>query len=307
MRVLFLGITQFAVKGLKHLINKGYTPVGVVVIALANQDITNIRQICTNQNIPVYCFNDINNEQFIEIVQNELKPDLLLAFTFSQKLKPALYNLAKYAINMHPSYLPNYRGNNPYFWTISNGETATGVSFHFLNENFDEGDIIAQEEVPILPDDTCGQVIARQEPVALKLLDSILDKCARQEVLPRMEQVAGTFKKSPKPTVKDLFIHWEKNSKEIIDRIRALNPYTGAYTQFKNVVLAIYKASITQYASAETPGTIIAFAPEGPIIKTGDSAITIKILTVGKKYLLSGNDFIEYEKVQIGDKFKTWE
>ena len=307
MRILFFGITQFAVKGLKHLINSGYKPVGVVVIAIENQDISTIRQICTEQKIPVYCFDDINVQSFIDIVKTQLKPDLILTFTFSQKLKPELYTLAKYAINMHPSYLPAYRGNNPYFWTIANGETSTGVSYHFLNEDFDEGNIISQETVPILIDDTCGQVVARQEPVALKLLDSILNLCSNNIPLPSSVQPEGTFPKAPKPGVRDLFIHWDWNSKKIINRIRSLNPYTGAYTQYKNVVLAIYKASITQYTSAYPTGTVIAFAPEGPIVKTGDSAVIVKIVTVGKKYLLSGNDFIEYEKVKIGDKFKTWE
>ncbi len=78
MRILMFGITQLAVKGLKRLILLNQHPIGMVVSPIYNQDIENIKLICHENNIPVYCFDDINNSEFISIVAREIKPDLLL-------------------------------------------------------------------------------------------------------------------------------------------------------------------------------------------------------------------------------------
>ncbi|MDD5457240.1 MAG: methionyl-tRNA formyltransferase [Candidatus Margulisbacteria bacterium] len=307
MKILLFGITQFAVKALKKLILLKQIPDGVVLNQFYSQDIETINLICKDHNIPVYSYEKINNPQFIDLVKHVIKPDLLLVFTFDQKLSPEIYESARYAINMHPSYLPYYRGNNPYFWCIANGEEYTGVTLHFITENFDSGEIIYQEKVPIHPDDTCGMVIAKQEIVAIDLLEKLLTHIQSGEELPRQPQLQGNFPKAPKLQVQDCFIHWDWTSQKIVNHIRALNPYTGSYTQYKNTVLAIYDGSATNYESNDEPGTIVSFSAEGPLIKSGNGGVILKILTCGKKYLLSGNDFIEYEKVQIGEKFATWE
>ncbi len=307
MKILFFGVTQFSVKGLKKLLLLKQEVVGVVVIPIHAQDIDNLKLICNDAKIPVYSFENVNDPALLDIVATELKPDLILTFTFPNKLSPEFLGLAKYALNMHPAFLPHYRGNNPYFWPIANGETETGVTFHFLNEHFDEGDIVLQEKVVISLNDTCGSVISKQEDVACHLLENILELLSQGKELPRHQQPLGDFPKAPKLALKDYFIHWDWDSKKITDRIRALNPYTGAYAQYKNSVLAIYEARATGYESADEPGVIVALSQEGPLVKSGNGAVILKILAVGKKYLLSGNDFIEYEKVNVGDKLIFWE
>ena len=60
----------------------------------------------------------------------------------------------KGVINIHPSLLPKYRGLAPYFWSLINGETETGVTIHWVDKGFDTGDILVQQSVPITPNDT---------------------------------------------------------------------------------------------------------------------------------------------------------
>ncbi|WP_130472396.1 methionyl-tRNA formyltransferase [Candidatus Magnetaquicoccus inordinatus] len=307
MKVLLFGITQFATRGLKRLIQLNHIPVGMVVMPHSTQDIDNIRLICQDYKIPVYAPASVNTPEFLSIVQNDLKPDLILTYTFSERLSMALIGSAPFAVNMHPSYLPYYRGNNPYFWPIANGETSTGVSYHFLSEYFDEGDLIFQQHVPIHPGDTSGLVIHHQEIVAADLLEKLMNLLTAGLPLPRNPQPQGDFVKAPKPTLQDYFIQWQWPSEKIINRIRALNPFTGAYTQYKNTVLAIYQASPSSYGLHSEPGTIVSLSPEGPLVKTGNGVVILKILTAGKKYLLSGSDFIEQEHLQVGDKLISWE
>jgi methionyl-tRNA formyltransferase len=307
MRILLFGITQFATKALKKLISDGFPPVALVTASFSTQDIQTMKLICKNNHIPVYQFADVNSPEFIKIVRDELQPHLLMTFTFPQKLSPELINIPKIAINMHPSLLPDYRGGNPYFWPIANGEDHSGISFHFLDNDWDTGDIIIQKKVPISPFDTSGLLVARQEVVAMELLDHLLKLIVAGDPLPQTKQPTGNFKLAPKTTITDTFINWHWPVHTILNRIRALNPYSGAYLRYKNIILAVYQATRSQYQSVADPGTIIALAESGPVVKASDGAVLLQILTVGKKYLLSGADFIEHEKVIVGDKFIPYE
>jgi len=69
-----------------------------------------------------------------------------------QRIKKDLLNLAqKAAINIHSSILPRYAGLAPYYWVLVNGEPETGVSVHYMTENFDEGNIIVQKKSVVRP------------------------------------------------------------------------------------------------------------------------------------------------------------
>jgi methionyl-tRNA formyltransferase len=304
MRILFFGITQLAVKALRQLIADNKKPVAVVVSSTNNNDIYNVRLICKDNNIPVYAFEDINCQEFLSIVKNELKPDLILTYTFSQKLSDELINSATWAINMHPALLPNYRGANPYFWTIANGETKTGITFHFLNNRFDEGDIITQAEIPIFDRDTCGIIMNKQEKLGSSMLEEIFDML-ENNIIVRTPQPQGDFPKAPKVNLKETFIQWDWPVKKIINRIRALNPFNGALVQYRHQLVGIYEATSTSYVydPDKDNGTIITLTPEGPMVKCSDGSLIIRICVVGKKYLLSGTDFIEHEKIKEGERF----
>ncbi|MGV2436890.1 MAG UNVERIFIED_CONTAM: hypothetical protein LVT10_20020 [Anaerolineae bacterium] len=64
----------------------------------------------------------------------------------------------------HDSLLPAYRGFSPTVWAIINGEDHTGVSLFHASEAYDTGDIIAQQRVPITPDETIGEVVEHAHP-----------------------------------------------------------------------------------------------------------------------------------------------
>ncbi len=87
------------------------------------------------------------------------RPDFLFSFYYRLMLKPALLASApRGALNLHGSLLPKYRGRVPVNWAIIHGETQTGATLHYMTERPDDGDIVAQSAVPILPDDTAKEV-----------------------------------------------------------------------------------------------------------------------------------------------------
>ncbi len=71
---------------------------------------------------------------------------------------PLLATARRGALNMHGSLLPRYRGRAPVNWAVLHGERETGATLHYMTEKPDDGDIVAQTAVPILPDDTAREV-----------------------------------------------------------------------------------------------------------------------------------------------------
>lgn len=101
--------------------------------------------------IPVFRTKNINSEAGLKFLA-QLKPDILLAANFNQKIHPPIIALpAIAAINLHPSLLPGYRGVDPVFAALFAQEKSLGVSIHYIDEDFDTGAILRQAEMPADP------------------------------------------------------------------------------------------------------------------------------------------------------------
>ena len=108
--------------------------------------------------LPVAAPPDPNAEHFVAQVAG-LKPDLLFSFYYRLMLGPALLEIPRHgALNMHGSLLPRYRGRVPVNWAVIRGERETGATLHYMVAKPDAGDIVEQQSVPILPDDTALEV-----------------------------------------------------------------------------------------------------------------------------------------------------
>jgi len=104
-----------------------------------------------------------------------LKPDFLFSFYYRRMLGPALLAVpSRGALNMHGSLLPKYRGRAPVNWAVLHGETETGATLHYMTAKPDAGDIVAQERVPILPDETAKDVFDKVTVAAETALDRVL-------------------------------------------------------------------------------------------------------------------------------------
>jgi methionyl-tRNA formyltransferase len=159
------------------------------------------------------------------------KPDFLFSFYYRSMLKDALLALpAKGALNMHGSLLPKYRGRVPVNWAIIHGERETGATLHYMIDKADSGDIVAQQAVPILPDDT-GKDVFDKVTVAAELALSRALPALLAGNAPRVKQdaSAATYYGGRKP--EDGTIDWSKSAIAIHNLVRAVAPpYPGAFT-----------------------------------------------------------------------------
>jgi len=104
-------------------------------------------------NIPLYILKDINSQEALRILKM-LEPDILISVAASQIFKKDAIRSSKHTINIHAALLPHNKGMMPSFWALANGETETGITVHYVDEDIDAGDILFQRAFEISPDDT---------------------------------------------------------------------------------------------------------------------------------------------------------
>lgn len=105
--------------------------------------------------------------------------DLVVLAGFMRVLKePMLNTFPRRIINIHPSLLPKFGGVEAWKQALEAGEKVTGCTVHFVDAGIDSGDIIAQREVPILPDDTAETLHARIQVAERELLPEVIGRFA---------------------------------------------------------------------------------------------------------------------------------
>ncbi|TMH14672.1 MAG: formyltransferase, partial [Betaproteobacteria bacterium] len=160
-RAVVFGYHNVGVRCLRTLIAAGVD----VPLVLTHEDnpaetiwFDSVARTAAEYDIPAISPADPNAADAVERVA-ACKPDFLFSFYYRTMLKTPLLALQHGgALNMHGSLLPKYRGRVPVNWAIIHGETETGATLHYMLDQADSGDIVAQQAVPILPDDTAKEV-----------------------------------------------------------------------------------------------------------------------------------------------------
>ncbi|MGA7966462.1 MAG: formyltransferase [Gammaproteobacteria bacterium] len=160
-----------------------------------------------------------------------LRPDFLFSFYYRYMIPAAILETAvRGALNMHGSLLPHYRGRAPVNWAVLAGETETGASLHYMTAKPDAGDLVGQESVPILPNDTAAEVMTKVTVAGERLLWRLAPQLA-DATAPRapLDLKAGNYCGRRRP--EDGRIDWQRGAREIHNLVRAVAPpYPGAFT-----------------------------------------------------------------------------
>ena len=160
-----------------------------------------------------------------------LAPDFIFSFYYRAMLEAPLLALARHgALNMHGSLLPRYRGRAPVNWAVLHGERRTGATLHYMADKPDAGDIVAQQAVPILPDDTAKDVFDKVTVAAEICLDDVLPALLAGTAPRRSNDIArGSYFGGRKP--EDGRIDWSQSAPAVHNLVRAVAPpYPGAFT-----------------------------------------------------------------------------
>jgi len=201
-----------------------------------------VAELARTHGIPVITPADPNQGEIASRVA-ALRPGFLFSFYYRKMLGPGLLAAAgRGALNMHGSLLPRYRGRVPVNWAVIRGETETGATLHYMVEKPDAGDIVDQQAVPILPDDTAGEVFDKVTVAAELVLHRSLPGLVGGTAPRRAQDLAaGSYFGGRKP--EDGRIDWSSTAGAVHNLVRGVAPpYPGAFTDLDGKRLRVLRS-----------------------------------------------------------------
>ncbi|MDD5506340.1 MAG: methionyl-tRNA formyltransferase [Candidatus Omnitrophica bacterium] len=311
MKIIFLGSSNFAVPSLEALLKSPQKVCCVVTqpdkkkgrhLRLAATDVKSVAQ---KAGLHIFQPIDVNSPESARYIA-KFDPDLLVVVAYGQILSQRILALPKiFALNIHASILPKYRGAAPISWAIIRGEKTTGITVIQLTEKMDAGPMLLQKEIAISEDDDSLTLENKLRYLGANLLLEALHKIKEKTCkLTAQDERKATL--APKLKKNDGYIDWNKTAFEILNLIRGSLPWPGAFTYYKDRLLKISKAGIGPFVPRKTGaqgGGLVLNADKDLEIMADGSSLLIKELQPESKKKMSAAEFISGYKVKAGEIF----
>jgi methionyl-tRNA formyltransferase len=297
MRVLFIGTGEIGVPTLRALLKSEHQVVGVVT----QPD----KPVGRDQRIEPPPIKKAVGATKMSILQpariktaadeiRALQPDVIVVMAYGQILPREILEIPKIAcLNLHASLLPRWRGAAPIQGAIAAGDGETGITVMAMDEGLDTGDILLQRKIDIRPNDTGGSLHDRLGEIAPEaLLESL--RMLESGTAPRVRQDKSLATLAPKLEREDGRIDWNEPAEAIERKIRAFNPWPGAFTNMSGRNLKVFSAKVVDLSGK--PGTILRSKNE-IVIAAFEGALSLGEVQLEGKQRMSAAEFAR------GDRF----
>lgn len=294
LKIVFMGTPEFGLKALECLYNT-YDVIAVVCQPdrPSNRGVvkfSKIKEFAINNNIKVFQPSNIK-EEYKDIL--ELEPDMIITCAYGQIIPKEMLDYPKYGcINIHASLLPKLRGGAPIHRAIIEGHKKSGITIMKMSLKMDAGDIISQEAVDILDSDTVGILHDKLSDIAgkiiIKTIPDIINGTATYTKQNESEVTFGFV-----ITKEDEHIDFHQTSREVVNRIRGLNPFPGAYAILEGKIVKLWFSRVGNNVSSHTIcGEIINLYEDGIGVKTENGEVIITELQVEGRKRMDTKDFL---------------
>ena len=288
MRILFVGTVEFSRHCLEELLDHAAPHDGQVVAVLTldpaqangHADYTDLAHVIDGQSIPLHRIRDINAPHAVELIRS-YTPDVLCVFGWSQLISKTVLEIPPLGcIGAHPALLPHHRGRHPIIWALVEGLSESGLTFFYLDERADHGDILWQRAFPITLQDDAASVYARVTSLAREAIREFLPQLA-QGTAPRRPQDHRQATYWRKRHAQDGEISWEAPTLHSYNLIRALaHPYVGAHTSYQGQRLRVWRSALPDGplpdgAERLVPGTVLLAGGKGLVVRTNDGYLRL--------------------------------
>lgn len=261
MKVIIAGYDKMMAALVNGVLDNGHEVVGIIRIDRVrykpltlffkdifapSKDLSYIK----SKNLHEIKANSVNSKKF----QNEvlkLGAELILVGSWSEKFSIETIELPKYGvINCHPSLLPKHRGANPYFWQIYSGDEKAGVTFHFMNEKIDSGEILMQGAFEIKPYMTGGTLRTKSSKVAEVMVGQLLNDLEESTIIPvkQNEEKATYDRWTPDLRIIDFDI---EPPFCLHNKIRGMRPFQYPIIKYKNFTYRIKHSELIKEENKE--------------------------------------------------------
>ena len=305
-KLIFMGTPDFSAAVLKGLLDDSNYDVLAVVTqpdrAVGRKKeikMTPVKEVALAHNLPVYQPEKMSgSEEMAELMT--LGADGIVTAAFGQFLPTKLLDSVDFAVNVHASLLPKYRGGAPIHYAIINGEEEAGVTIMEMVKKMDAGDMIAKASTPITDDDNVGTMFEKLAVIGRDLLLKTLPDYIAGNIKPEpQDESKATF--SPNITPEEERIDWNKSARDVFNHIRGLYPLPVAHTLLDCKRFKIYEATLAE--GHGKPGEIIEKGKKSLVVATGDGAISLKTVQPAGKPRMNIVDFLNGvgRKLEVGD------
>ena len=305
IRIAYFGTPEFAASQLEAIIGAGYEV--AVVVTMPDKpagrgrkiQYSDVKKTALEHNLPLLQPEKLKDPAFLEQLAS-YQANLFIVVAF-RMLPAVVWQMPEMGtFNLHASLLPQYRGAAPINFAIINGETETGLTTFFLNEEIDKGAVIMRERVAIRPDETAGELHYELMLLGNKVVVETIKKIENGSVsaLPQDELVENQpLKPAPKITKEFCNVDWSLGCQTVYNHIRGLSPYPAAHTQLRsesgdNIDLKIYATEIEACVPNVAPGVVLTDNKRYLKIALSDGFIHLTQVQQAGKKAMSITDFL---------------
>ncbi|MGT2884864.1 methionyl-tRNA formyltransferase [Streptococcus ferus] len=307
-KLIFMGTPDFSATVLKGLLEDGDYDI-VAVVTQPDRAVgrkkeirqTPVKELALAANLPVYQPEKLSGSQELQELM-ALAADGIVTAAFGQFLPEKLLQSVDFALNVHASLLPKYRGGAPIHYALINGDQEAGVTIMEMVKQMDAGDMVAKASIAIEESDNVGTLFEKLALVGRDLLLESLPKYLAGEIVPQaQDESQATF--SPNITPEEERIDWEKSAREIFNQVRGMNPWPVAHTFLEGQRFKIYQ--LREVPGQGEPGQIIAKTKKELILAAGQGAVSLEQVQPAGKPRMAIGDFLNGmgRQLQIGDFF----
>lgn len=305
-RLIFMGTPQFSATVLQGLLeNPAYDILAVVTqpdrAVGRKKDITMtpVKKLALAHQLPVFQPEKLSGSQELADIM-ALGADGIVTAAFGQFLPTVLLDSVTFAVNVHASLLPKYRGGAPIHYAIINGDKEAGVTIMEMVKEMDAGDMISSASLPILDTDNVGTMFDKLAILGRDLLLKTLPDYLSGDLKPvPQDHSQATF--SPNLSAEEERLDWLKPAREVFNHIRGMNPWPVAHTLLDGQRFKIYEAELAE--GSGSAGQIIAKTKKALVVAAGEGALSLTLVQPAGKPKMPIVDFLNGigRSLEVGD------
>jgi len=312
MRIVFAGTPDIAATVLRALLNSEYEIVGVLTqpdrpAGRGRQLMPSpVKQLAEKNNIPVYQLDSFKSEAARKQLQL-LQADLMVVVAYGLLLPQAVLDMPTLGCwNVHVSLLPRWRGAAPIQRAIEAGDTQTGVTIMQMDAGLDTGPVLLQQACVITPEMTAGQLHDHLADMGAQALLDTLVLQRSDELSPQAQSNQGVTY-AHKLSKAEAKLDWSQPAVQLVNKIRAFNPWPIASTKINDVTVRVWQATMITSSKQVAPATIVHVDQHGVDVMAGDGAVRLQSLQLPGKKALAARDIINQHNhpFQVGACFDS--
>ncbi|MEC7973760.1 MAG: methionyl-tRNA formyltransferase [Pseudomonadota bacterium] len=303
MRIVINGQQAFGKACLESILNEGKDEVVAVYTApdVDGKPIDPIKKSALDAGLEVRQPSDFESPEVLQELRS-WNADLMLLAYVTIFVPEQARNIPKNGtICFHPSLLPLHRGPSSINWPIIWGANKTGLTIFWPDDGLDEGEVLLQKEVDILPDDTLGTVyFDKIFPLGVSATLEAIDliRSGKAPKIPQ-DETKATYESWCRRANAE--IDWSRSANEVYNLIRGCNPQPGAWTTYNGEEVQIFDCELT--VGSGRFGRVCAIDDTSFTINSGLGGIRITRVRLGKSGKISSAEFIQDRKIELGSRF----